>query len=196
MLLHKLHEEVWSPGRSWRNVLQPSQLEGGQNCSAPVAKQTCKPVRTRCEDAGGNSRTICQGEFREQFLSSRWELSVARQALEGAQLAPGSLTLAALTKTDRRPSAPRESLGRGIEEHVPVERFVNKIGARVAHTLTELDEDATIVSVDGIEASSPGRQCLMDLLSVGRGEQLLPFVRSFYGAPSHRILQGEGEGTR
>ena len=27
------------------------------------------------------------------------------------------------TNPDRRPSAPRESLGRGIEEHVPVERF-------------------------------------------------------------------------
>ena len=52
------------------------------------------------------------------------ELSAARQALEGAQLAPATLaTLAALTNPDRRPSAPRESLGRGIEEHVPVERF-------------------------------------------------------------------------
>ena len=88
-----LHEEVWSPGRIWRNVLQLSQWEGGQNCSAPVE---CKPVRKRCEDVGGNSRTICQGELREQFLSSR--LSAARQALEGAQLAPGTLaTLAALT---------------------------------------------------------------------------------------------------
>ena len=35
---------------------------GGQNCCAPVAKQTCKPVPKRSEDAGGNSRTICQGE--------------------------------------------------------------------------------------------------------------------------------------
>ena len=52
-----LHEEVWSLGRSWRNALQPSQWE--ENCSAPVAKQTCKPVPKRCEDAGGNSLTIC-----------------------------------------------------------------------------------------------------------------------------------------
>ena len=77
--------------------MQPSQWEGGQTYSAPVAKQTCKPVPKRCEDAGGNSRTICQGELREQFLSSRCELSAARQALEAAQLAPGTLaTLAAL----------------------------------------------------------------------------------------------------
>ena len=103
-----LHEEVWTLGRSWRNGLQPSQWEGGQNCCAPVAKQTCKPVPKRCEDAGGNSRTICQGELREQFHSSRW----------GSCQQPGkhwralSWLLAALTKPDRRPSAPRESLER------------------------------------------------------------------------------------
>ena len=253
--------------------MQLSKLEGGQNCSAPVAKQTCKPVRKRCESA-------------------------ARQALEGAQLAPGTLaTLAALTNPDRRHSAP---------EHVPVERFeldkelflLNLRTARrgaaagpsgmasdhlfplleserdsvmfaeytvvgsggcspsglenpgfgqvncveearwwspgnrgrslvgrtmakqvtkeveaatspfqyalstrpgcecvthVLQTLTELDEDATIVSVDGIGAYDViSRKAMLDgLLSVERGEQLLPFVRSFYVAPSTYLWEDE-----
>ena len=63
----------------------------------------------RCEDAGGNSQTICE---RAVSFAQMGELSAARQALEGAQLAPGTLaTLAALTNPDRS------------EEHIPVERF-------------------------------------------------------------------------
>ena len=51
--------------------------------------------------------------------------------------------------------------------------------AHVLQTLTELDEDATIVSVDGIGAHDLiSRKAMLDgLLSVERGEQLLPFVR-------------------
>ena len=84
-------------------------------------------------------------------------------------------------------------------------RFGCECVAHVLQTLTELDEDATIVSVDGIGAYDLiSRKAMLDgLLSVEGGQQLLPFVRSFYGAPStylwedemgtnHRILQGEG----
>ena len=79
----------------------------------------------------------------------------------------------------------------------------------VLQTLTELDEDATIVSVDGIGAYDLiSRKAMLDgLLSVEQGEQFLLFVRSFYGAPStylwedemgtnHRKLQGEGGGEQ
>ena len=69
--------------------------------------------------------------------------------------------------------------------------------AHVLQTITELDEDATIVSVGGIKACDLiSRKALLDgLLSVERGEQLLPFVGSFYEdemGTNHRILQGEG----
>ena len=72
-------------------------------------------------------------------------------------------------------------------------------------TMTDLDEDATIVSIDGIGAYDLiSRQSMLDgLVAMENGDKLLPFVRSFYGAPStylwedemgttHEILQGEG----
>ena len=72
-------------------------------------------------------------------------------------------------------------------------------------TLTDLDEDATIVSIDGIEAYDLiSRQSMLDGLgAMENGEKLFFFVRSFYGAPSiylwedemgtiHEIREGEG----
>ena len=48
------------------------------------------------------------------------ELSSGRQALEGAELAPGTLaTLAALTNPDRRPAEPREPLPPQLVNHRP-----------------------------------------------------------------------------
>ena len=77
--------------------------------------------------------------------------------------------------------------------------------AHVLQTLTDLDEHATIVSIDGVGAFDLiSRQSMLDGLSaMENGEKLLPFVRSFYGAPStylwedemgttHEVRQGEG----
>ena len=71
-------------------------------------------------------------------------------------------------------------------------------------TMTDLDEDA-IVSIDGIGAYDViSSQSMLDgLVAMENGDKLLPYVRSFYGAPStylwqdemgttHEILQGEG----
>ena len=46
--------------------------------------------------------------------------------------------------------------------------------------LTELDENATVVSVEGIGALNDerGPRHMVD------GEKILPFVRAFYGKPS------------
>ena len=72
-------------------------------------------------------------------------------------------------------------------------------------TLTDLDEDATIVSIDDIGAYDLiSRQSMLDGLgAMENGEKLFFFMRSFYGAPSiylwedemgtiHEIRQGEG----
>ena len=84
-------------------------------------------------------------------------------------------------------------------------RAVCECVAHVLQTLTDLDEDATIVSIDGIGAYDLiSRKSMLDGLSaMENGEKLLPFVRSFYGAPStylwedevgtaHEVRHGEG----
>ena len=52
------------------------------------------------------------------------ELSSARQALEGAEIAPGShATLQALTNEDRRPAIPRVPLLQDVIDFVPAVEF-------------------------------------------------------------------------
>ena len=76
--------------------------------------------------------------------------------------------------------------------------------AHVLQTLTDLNEHATIVSIDGVGAFDLiSRQSMLDGLSaMENGEKLLPFVRSLCGAPStylwedemgttHEVRQGE-----
>ena len=61
---------------------------------------------------------------RALFFTQLGELSSARQALEGAEVAPGNLaTLGALTDTTRRPAVPREPLPRRILEMAPAHPF-------------------------------------------------------------------------
>ena len=68
-----------------------------------------------------------------------------------------------------------------------------------------MDPSATILSVDGVGAFDlVSRNAMMQgLLGMEGGDQVLPFVRLFYGSPStffwedtmggvHHILQGEG----
>ena len=77
--------------------------------------------------------------------------------------------------------------------------------AHVAQALTDMDDNATLLSVDGIGAFDlVSRGAMMSgLLEVEGGASALPFVRQFYGSPStylwddddgvtHEIAQGEG----
>ena len=132
--------------------------------------------------------------LRAERLASLGELSAARRALEGAEIAPGTLaTLAELTNPDRRPARPREVVPR-------IWCVCNQTSA-----LTELDESATILSVDGAGAFDlVSRNAMMQgLLHMEGGDKLLPFIRQFYSSPStllwedelgitNHIQQGEG----
>ena len=77
--------------------------------------------------------------------------------------------------------------------------------SHVFQTLTDLDPSATILSVDGVGAFDlVSHNAMMEgLLGMEGGDQILPFVRLFYGSPStffwedttggvHHIFQGEG----
>ena len=68
-----------------------------------------------------------------------------------------------------------------------------------------MDPSATILSVDGVEASDlvSHNAMLQGLMGMDGGDRILPFVRMFYGGAStflweddlggvHHILQGEG----
>ena len=77
--------------------------------------------------------------------------------------------------------------------------------AHLLQSLTDFDEGATVVSVDGVGAFDlVSRNAMLNgFLEMVDGEQLLPFARLFYSQPStylwdddagttHRIQQGEG----
>ena len=77
--------------------------------------------------------------------------------------------------------------------------------SHILQVLTDLDPDATVVSVDGVGAFDLiSRNSMMECLSrVVDEEQILPLVRAFYGQPLtylweddcgevHTIPQGEG----
>ena len=72
-------------------------------------------------------------------------------------------------------------------------------------SLTDVDSNATVVSIDGVGAYDliSRNSMLRGLLRMENGDQILPFVRCFYGRPSmylwedklgetHQIPQGEG----
>ena len=76
--------------------------------------------------------------------------------------------------------------------------------AHIAQALTDLDANATLLSVDGIGAFDliSRSAMLQGLLEVDGGGSVLPFVRQFYGSPStcwwdddegvtHEIVEGE-----
>ena len=113
----------------------------------------------------------------------------------------------------------RRLVGRTIAQQInpTVERFTalfqcamtTRAGTEcVAHALqalTETDPEATVMSLDGISAFDliSRKSMLEAFCRMPGGEQVLPFVRMFYGAPSvhlweddlgvvHHIHQGEG----
>ena len=63
--------------------------------------------------------------------------------------------------------------------------------AHVLQTLTDLDPNATILSIDGVGAFDlVSRNAMMEgLLRMEGGDRILPFVRLFYGE-SFRVLMG------
>ena len=80
--------------------------------------------------------------------------------------------------------------------------------AHILQSMTDQDERATIVSIDGVGAYDLiSRNAMLEgLAAVPGGDRLLPFVRHFYGSPStylreddsgktHMIPQGEGGRT-
>ena len=78
-----------------------------------------KAARARRRGARRFQDNIESRTIRAEMLVQLGELSSARQALEGAALAPGdNATLAALTNEGKRPLRPRDPLPRGVVEHV------------------------------------------------------------------------------
>ena len=93
-------------------------LSEGQECAAQAHRSS---VRRRRRHRSDDVRDRASRALR---LAQLGELSAARQALEGAQLAPGDLTtLRALTDPDRRPPVPREPLSEEVATAQPVTPF-------------------------------------------------------------------------
>ena len=65
--------------------------------------------------------------------------------------------------------------------------------AHVLQTITDLDNRATVVSIDGVGAYDLiSRNAMMEgLLRMEQGDQILPFARCFYGNPSTYLWEDE-----
>ena len=65
--------------------------------------------------------------------------------------------------------------------------------AHIQQTLTDVDERATIVSIDGIGAYDliSRNAMLQGLLMMENGDGVFPFVRCFYGSPSTYMWEDE-----
>ena len=65
--------------------------------------------------------------------------------------------------------------------------------AHIIQTMTDQDGEATVVSIDGVGAYDLiSRQAMMEgLLGMNSGDQILPFVRMFYGSPSKYVWEDE-----
>ena len=61
------------------------------------------------------------------------------------------------------------------------------------HALTSLDEDATVVSMDGVGAFDLISRNVMvsGLMAMERGDRLWPFIREFYGRPSSCLWEDD-----
>ena len=85
------------------------------------AEQGSEAMRRKRRREGDN---LVKRAARAEKLVHLGELSAGRQALEGAEVAPGTLrTLAALTDPDKRPALPREPMPEDIDAFVPTSLF-------------------------------------------------------------------------
>ena len=112
---HKLEERfAWFLAGRWLDLLESARRTEEQ------AQQSSVRRRRR-----HSSDDLAKRAERAVTLVKMGEVSRARQALEGAQLAPGTLdTLRALTDPRKRPPVPREVLSRRIQQFQPREQFV------------------------------------------------------------------------
>ena len=93
-------------------------LAEGASCAERVQTQS---VRRRCRQQHDDE---WKRAARALSLVQMGELSAARQALEGAPVAPGNMAiLRALTDPEKRPPLPREELSRAVAEAQPTEQF-------------------------------------------------------------------------
>ena len=109
-------EEAKCPSRFWRWL----ELLGISRCTrAQVHQSSVRRRRRQHQDDGIQKRVD-----RAHNLVQLGELSAARQALEGANVAPVNLaTLRALTNQVRRPPVARQELGQEILRSEPAEPF-------------------------------------------------------------------------
>ena len=138
MHLHKNLEVAASREPSCWRGLRHFPVKSGIQLVA--ASELCdeKAARARRRGAWRFQDTIESRTMRAEMLVQLGELSSARQALEGASLAPGdNATLTALTNEAKRPSRPREPLPREVVEHVAGPAFLsrsfqecNEVGSR------------------------------------------------------------------
>ena len=65
--------------------------------------------------------------------------------------------------------------------------------AHILQSMTDLDPDTTITSIDGVGAYDLiSRNAMLDgLLQMDGGDQIIPFVRMFYGGPSTYLWEDE-----
>ena len=111
---HKLESRIvaFHEGR-WMELLRESAV-------AAEAAHTQSVRRRRRQDHNDDARRAA----RAMTLTQMGELSAARQALEGAPVAPGTMsTLRALTDPEKRPPRPRAPLSPEVAEAQPVEAF-------------------------------------------------------------------------
>ena len=93
-------------------------LAEGASCAERVHTQSIRRRRRQQHDDDGKRAA------RALSLVQMGELFAARQALEGAPVAPGNMaTLRALTDLEKRPPLPREELSRAVAEAQPMEQF-------------------------------------------------------------------------
>ena len=94
-------------------------LEESSNCAEKVHQNHIRRRRRRDDDDGEAKRAA-----RVLSLVRVGELSAARQALEGAAFAPGTLaTLAALTDLEKRSPFPRQELSQEVLRTEPAIQF-------------------------------------------------------------------------
>ena len=116
--------EELSQRRKSKSVSQLSQQDNRPSWSAKVWFPQNK-VQKPCGAREGAKVTISsRGRSGLRNWFHLGELSAGRQALEGAEVAPGTLrTVAALTDPDKRPALPREPLPEDIDAFVPTSLF-------------------------------------------------------------------------
>ena len=101
---------------SFQRCLWLELLAEGASCAEKVHSVRTKRRQQHDDDGKRAARALS--------LMQMGELSAARQALEGAPVAPGNMaTLRALTDPEKRPPLPREELSRAVAEAQPTEQF-------------------------------------------------------------------------